>query len=343
MVIVFRPDASEADVASVVERVTEMGLKPHISKGETRTIIGCVGDEDRLRDLALVTLPGVETVFPVEKPYKLASREFAAGPTVIPLGEGSLGNGEFAVIAGPCSVEGREMLLETGLAVKEAGAIALRGGAFKPRTSPYSFRGLGVEALELLAEARERTGLPVVTEVMDTRHVGLIGRYADVLQVGARNMQNFSLLSEVGESEKPVLLKRGMSATIEDFLNAAEYVLSCGNKRVILCERGIRTFERATRNTLDIGAIPVLKMETHLPVIVDPSHAAGRRDLVLPLALAAVAAGADGLMVEVHPDPDRARSDGDQSLSPAQFAALMADVTAVRETIVLRKRSALVV
>jgi 3-deoxy-7-phosphoheptulonate synthase len=289
-----------------------------------------------------VTLPGVETVLPVEKPYKMACREFAAGPTVIPLGEGSVGNGEFAVIAGPCSVEGREMLLETGRAVKEAGAIALRGGAFKPRTSPYAFRGLGTEALEMLAEARERTGLPVVTEVMDTRHVGLVGRYADVLQVGARNMQNFSLLSEVGESDKPVLLKRGMSATIEDFLLAAEYVLSCGNKRVILCERGIRTFERATRNTLDIGAIPVLKAETHLPVMVDPSHAAGRRDLVAPLALAAVAAGADGLMVEVHPDPDRARSDGDQSLNFSQFARLMEDVNAVRETIILRRRGALV-
>jgi 3-deoxy-7-phosphoheptulonate synthase len=301
-----------------------------------------VGDEDRLRELALVTLGGVESVIPVQKPYKLASRTFSHGGTVIPLGEGSVGNGEFAVIAGPCSVEGREMLLETGRAVKEAGAVALRGGAFKPRTSPYAFRGLGEEALELLAEARERTGLPVVTEVMDTRHVALVGRYADVLQVGARNMQNFSLLSEVGESDKPVLLKRGMSATVEDFLLAAEYVLSCGNKRVILCERGIRTFERATRNTLDIGVIPVLKAETHLPVIVDPSHAAGRRDLVTPLALAAVAVGADGLLVEVHPDPDRARSDGDQSLNPAQFAALMADVTAVRETVVLRRRAALV-
>ena len=342
MVIVFRSDASEADVQSVIERVSEMGLKPHVSKGETRTIIGCIGDEDRLRDLALVTMAGVESVMPVEKPYKLACREFAAGPTVIPLGEGSVGNGEFAVIAGPCSVEGREMLLETGLAVKQAGAVALRGGAFKPRTSPYSFRGLGLQALELLAEARARTGLPVVTEVMDTRHVGLVSRYADVLQVGARNMQNFSLLSEVGESEKPVLLKRGMAATIEDFLLAAEYVLSCGNQQVILCERGIRTFERATRNTLDIGAIPVLKAETHLPVIVDPSHAAGRRDLVLPLALAAVAAGADGLMVEVHPEPDRARSDGDQSLDIEEFTALMGDVVAVRETVVSRRRAAVV-
>src|SRR5262245_490182 len=283
MVIVFRSDATEADVNSVIERVTEMGLKPHVSKGESRTIVGCVGDESRLRDLALITLPGVESVMPVEKPYKLASQEYSTGPTIIPLGDGTVGNGEFAVIAGPCSVEGRDMLLETGHAVKEAGAIALRGGAFKPRTSPYAFRGLGEEALVLLAEAREKTGLPVVTEVMDTRHVELVGKYADVLQVGARNMQNFSLLSEVGQSQKPVLLKRGMSATIEDFLLAAEYVLAYGNRNVMLCERGIRTFERATRNTLDIGAIPFLKHETHLPVLVDPSHAAGRRDLVLPI------------------------------------------------------------
>jgi 3-deoxy-7-phosphoheptulonate synthase len=299
--------------------------------------VGCVGDEARLRDLPLMTLPGVETVMAVEKPYKLASRAYVATPTIVELGEGAFGDGEFAVIAGPCSVEGRDMLMETGKSVKAAGAVAMRGGAFKPRTSPYAFRGLGEEALVLLAEAREETGLPVVTEVMDTRHVELVGKYADVLQVGARNMQNFSLLSEVGQSQKPVLLKRGMSATIEDFLLAAEYVLSCGNRKVMLCERGIRTLERATRNTLDIGAIPFLKHETHLPVLVDPSHAAGRRDLVLPIALAAVAAGADGLLVEVHPDPDRARSDGDQSLNLSQFADFMADVAAIRETVSLRR------
>jgi 3-deoxy-7-phosphoheptulonate synthase len=233
------------------------------------------------------------------------------------------------------------MLMDTARAVQAAGAAALRGGAFKPRTSPYSFRGLGVAALEMLAEAREATGLPVVTEVMDTRHVSLVAKYADVLQVGARNMQNFSLLSEVGESDRAVLLKRGMSATLEDFLLAAEYVLSCGNRKVILCERGIRTFERATRNTLDIGAVPVLKSETHLPVMVDPSHAGGRRDLVRPLALAAVAAGADGLMVEVHPDPDRARSDGDQSIDLSHFTRLMADVAAVRDVVALRAQEAL--
>ncbi len=339
MVIVFRPDATEADVKAVVERVGEMGLKTHVSKGESHTIVGCVGDEARLRDLPLMTLPGVETVMAVEKPYKLASRAYVATPTIVQLGTGAFGDGEFAVIAGPCSVEGRDMLLQTGKAVKAAGAVAMRGGAFKPRTSPYAFRGLGEEALVLLAEAREITGLPVVTEVMDTRHVELVGKYADVLQIGARNMQNYSLLSEVGQSPKPVLLKRGMSATIEDFLLAAEYVLSYGNRNVMLCERGIRTFERATRNTLDIGAIPFLKHETHLPVLVDPSHAAGRRDLVLPIALAAVAAGADGLLVEVHPDPDRARSDGDQSLNLSQFADFMADVTAIRETVSLRRRA----
>ena len=330
MVIVFRPDVSEADLQHVIDRVTEAGLKTHVSRGSSRTIVGCIGDEDRLRELALLSLPGVETVLTIEKPYKLASREYAAGPTVIPLGKGTFGDGGFAVIAGPCSVESAEMLSATATSVKKSGAIALRGGAFKPRTSPYSFRGLGEEALELLAAVREKTGLPVVTEVMDTRQVEVVTRYADVLQVGARNMQNFSLLSEVGAAPKPVLLKRGLAATIEDFLLAAEYVLSCGNRNVILCERGIRTFERATRNTLDIAAIPVLKSETHLPVIVDPSHAAGRRDLVRPLALAAVAAGADGLMVEVHPDPDRARSDGDQSLDFAAFGALMTDVAAMR-------------
>jgi 3-deoxy-7-phosphoheptulonate synthase len=341
MVIVFRADATPADIEQVVERVTEMGLKPHISRGESRTIVGCIGDENRLRESAIPAMPGVESVLAVDKPYKLASRAYAASLTAVPLAEAQIGNGEFAVIAGPCSVEGREMILRTARAVQDAGASALRGGAFKPRTSPYSFRGMGITGLELLAEAREVTGLPVVTEVMDTRHVSLVGKYADVLQVGARNMQNFALLSEVGESDRAVLLKRGMSATLEDFLLAAEYVLSCGNRKVILCERGIRTFERATRNTLDIAAVPVLKSETHLPVVVDPSHAGGRRDLVRPLALAAVAAGADGLMVEVHPDPDRARSDGDQSLDLSAFARLMVDIAAVREVLALRGQEVL--
>ena len=329
MIIVLRPNASEQDLEQITAKVRALGLTPHVSRGVTRTVVGCVGDEDRLREVPLLTLPGVETILPVEKPYKLAAREFAERDTEVALNGGpgsAVGDGGVHVIAGPCSVEGRDMLLETAHAVKEAGAVALRGGAFKPRTSPYSFRGLGAEALDLLAAARAESGLPVVTEVLDTRHVALVAEKADCLQVGARNMQNFALLTEVGESGKPVLLKRGMAATLEDLLLAAEYVLARGNTRVMLCERGIRTFEHALRNTLDIGAVPYLKRETHLPVLVDPSHAAGRRDLVPALALAAVAAGADGLLIEVHPDPDRARSDGDQSLTLDTFGELMGKV-----------------
>ena len=326
MIIVLRPNASEQDLEQITAKVRALGLTPHVSRGVTRTVVGCVGDEDRLREVPLLAFPAVETILPVEKPYKLAAREFAARDTEVTLGAAAIGDGAVHVIAGPCSVEGRAMLLETAVAVKAAGAVALRGGAFKPRTSPYSFRGLGAQALEMLAAVRAETGLPVVTEVLDTRHVALVAEHADCLQVGARNMQNFALLTEVGESGKPVLLKRGLAATLEDLLLAAEYVLARGNSQVILCERGIRTFERALRNTLDIGAVPYLKQETHLPVIVDPSHAAGRRDLVPALALAAVAAGADGLLIEVHPDPDRARSDGDQSLTLDGFAALMETV-----------------
>ncbi len=326
MIIVLRPNASEQDLEQITAKVRALGLTPHVSRGVTRTVVGCVGDEDRLREVPLLAFPAVETILPVEKPYKLAAREFAARDTEVTLGAAAIGDGAVHAIAGPCSVEGRAMLLETAVAVKAAGAVALRGGAFKPRTSPYSFRGLGAQALEMLAAVRAETGLPVVTEVLDTRHVALVAEHADCLQVGARNMQNFALLTEVGESGKPVLLKRGLAATLEDLLLAAEYVLARGNSQVILCERGIRTFERALRNTLDIGAVPYLKQETHLPVIVDPSHAAGRRDLVPALALAAVAAGADGLLIEVHPDPDRARSDGDQSLTLDGFAALMETV-----------------
>ena len=323
MIIVLRPNATEHDLEHIVAQVTALGLTPHVSRGVSRTIIGCIGDEDRLREVPVLAFPAVETILPVEKPYKLAAREFVARDTEVLLGGAAVGDGAVHAIAGPCSVEGRDMLLETAEAVKAAGAVALRGGAFKPRTSPYAFRGLGAEALDLLAAVRETTGLPVVTEVLDTRHVALVADKADCLQVGARNMQNFALLTEVGESGKPVLLKRGMSATLEDLLLAAEYVLARGNGQVMLCERGIRTFERALRNTLDIGAVPYLKRETHLPVLVDPSHAAGRRDLVPALALAAVAAGADGLLIEVHPDPDHARSDGDQSLSLDGFRELM--------------------
>jgi len=323
MIIVLRPHVTEEELAQVVEHVRQLGLTPHVSRGVTRTIVGCIGDEDRLREVPMLAFPAVETVVPIEKPYKLAAREFAAGDTLVTLGHAAVGDGALHVIAGPCSVEGENMLRATAEAVKAAGATALRGGAFKPRTSPYSFHGLGEKALEMLAEVRNATGLPIVTEVLDTRHVALVAEKADCLQVGARNMQNFALLTEVGDAGKPVLLKRGLSATLEDLLLAAEYVLARGNPHVMLCERGIRTFERALRNTLDIGAVPYLKRETHLPVLVDPSHAAGRRDLVPALALAAVAAGADGLLIEVHPDPDRARSDGDQSLTLDGFADLM--------------------
>jgi 3-deoxy-7-phosphoheptulonate synthase len=326
MIIVTRPNVSDAEVDHIRERIETYGMRTHVSRGERRTIIGCIGDEALVVEAALLSLPGVESVTPVMKPYKLASREFAADPTVVRVGDrGTTGIGgrRLAVIAGPCSVEGREMLRDTAFAIRDAGAGLLRGGAFKPRTSPYAFQGMGERALRLLADIRAETGLPVVTEVMDTRQVELVAEHADVLQVGARNMQNFSLLSELGRVQRPVLLKRGLSATVKELLMAAEYVMAQGNHDVILCERGIRTFETATRNTLDVAAIPVLKAETHLPVIVDPSHAGGRADLVAPLAFAAVAAGADGLIVEVHPNPESAMSDGDQSLTLDAFAAMM--------------------
>ena len=326
MIIITKPGITDAQLDHIRERVEGLGMRTHVSRGETRVVIGCIGDEEALREVPLLRLPGVESVTPVTRPYKLASRAFAADRTRIRVGDAAgtvIGGGELAVVAGPCSVEGREMLRETARRVKAAGARLLRGGAYKPRTSPYSFRGLGREALELLAEVRSESGLPVVTEVMDTRQVELVAEHADVLQVGARNMQNFALLDELGRIRRPVLLKRGLSATVRELLMAAEYVMSHGNRDVILCERGIRTFETATRNTLDVGAIAVLRRETHLPVLVDPSHAAGRADLVAPLAFAAVAAGADGLMVEVHPEPERALSDGDQSLDFPAFDRLM--------------------
>ncbi len=326
MIIVTRPGVSDAELDRIREHVESLGLRTHVSRGEQRTIVGCIGDERLLQESALRILSGVEQVLPVLKPYKLASREFSAGPSVVRAGDGpgqAVGGRELAVIAGPCSVEGYEMLRETALAVRAAGAGMLRGGAFKPRTSPYAFQGMKEEGLRLLREVRAETGLPTVSEVMDPRHVELIAEHVDVLQVGARNMQNFSLLLELGRVQRPVLLKRGLSGTVKELLMAAEYVMAQGNRDVILCERGIRTYETATRNTLDVAAIPVLKQETHLPVIVDPSHAGGRADLVAPLAFAAVAAGADGLIVEVHPFPETALSDGDQSLTPIAFAELM--------------------
>jgi 3-deoxy-7-phosphoheptulonate synthase len=332
MIIVTRPKVTDAEIDHIRERIEAVGMRTHLSRGEHRTIIGCIGDESLLEELPLRSLPGVESVTPVLKPYKLASREFAAERTIVTVGgrdgRASFGGPAITVIAGPCSVESREMLGATAVAVRDAGASLLRGGAFKPRSSPYAFQGLGAEALRMLAEVRATTGLPVVTEVMDTRQVDLVAEHADMLQIGARNMQNFALLAEVGRVRRPVLLKRGLSATIKELLMAAEYIMANGNHDVVLCERGIRTYETATRNTLDVAAIPVLKRESHLPVIVDPSHAGGDAGLVAPLAFAAVAAGADGLIIEVHPDPSCALSDGDQSLEPAAFARLMTQVAA---------------
>jgi 3-deoxy-7-phosphoheptulonate synthase len=326
MIIVTRPGVTEAELDHIRERIEMLGMRTHMSRGEQRTIVGCIGDESLLEEVALLRLPGVESVMPILKPYKLAAREFVGSASTVRVGDDAgtvVGGVDLAIIAGPCSVEDGAMLRETAQAVHAAGAGMLRGGAFKPRTSPYSFQGLGDSALRLLAEVRAETGLPIVTEVMDTRQVERTAEHADVLQIGARNMQNFALLSEVGRVQRPVLLKRGLSATLRELLMAAEYVMAQGNRDVILCERGIRTFETATRNTFDVAAIPVLKAETHLPVIVDPSHAAGRADLVEPLAFAAIAAGADGLMIEVHPCPEQALSDGDQSLSFESFGALM--------------------
>jgi 3-deoxy-7-phosphoheptulonate synthase len=333
MMIIMRAEASQDQIAAVVERVEEYGLRAHLSRGEERTVIGAVGDgRPVLRD-QFIQLPGVDRVVPISPPYKLASREFRPEDSVFPLDGVQIGANEIVMIAGPCSVESRSQLLETALAVREAGAHALRGGAFKPRTSPYSFQGLGEQGLELLAEARELTGMPVVTEVMSPEQIPLITRYADVLQVGARNMQNYALLHAVGESQHTVLLKRGISATIDELLMAAEYILSHGNRRVILCERGIRTYETATRNTTDINAIPVLKALTHLPVVLDPSHSTGHWQYVNAIARAGIAAGADGLIVEVHPEPGLALSDGGQSLKPERYAELVRQAGAIAQAI----------
>jgi len=323
MIIVLKPSATESDIQKLMVRIRKLGLQPHISRGKERTLIPVIGDERILASVPLLGYSFVEKVLPVLAPYKLVSRESRGRGTIVRAGPLVVGGKKIAVIAGPCTVESPKMILAIAKALKAAGATGLRGGAFKPRTSPYSFQGFGEEALRWMAAARDATGLPVVTEVMDTRHVGLVARYADVLQVGARNMANFELLKEVGVSGKPVLLKRGMSATLKEFLQAAEYVLASGNDQVILCERGIRAIEDMTRGTFDLNAIPVLKRETHLPVIADPSHATGHWSLVTPVALAAIAAGADGLIVEVHPAPEQALSDGEQSIVPSRFRALM--------------------
>jgi 3-deoxy-7-phosphoheptulonate synthase len=333
MIIVTRSNITEAELDHIRERVESAGLKTHLSRGTERTIVGCIGDETLLESIPLRSLPGVESVMPVLRPYRRASIDFAASKTIVNAGGASFGGEAISVIAGPCSVESREMLRQTATAVKCAGASMLRGGAFKPRTSPYSFQGLGVEALKILAEVRSITGLPVVTEILDTRHVDVVAEHADMLQVGARNMQNFALLAELGRVQRPVLLKRGLSATITELLMAAEYIMAHGNSQVLLCERGIRTFETSTRNTLDISAVPVIKRESHLPVIVDPSHAGGDADLVLPLSLAAIAAGADGLIIEVHPDPESALSDGDQSLTIPSFENVMNQLAPIAKAV----------
>ena len=326
MIIVLKPQATEAEVAQVIRKIESFGLAAHISKGTERTIIGAIGDERVLQEGQLEAFPFVEKVLPVLKPYKLASREFRPEGSVVKVDGVLVGGRRVVVMAGPCAVEGREGLLETARSVKTAGGHILRGGAYKPRTSPYTFQGLGEEGLKYLAEAKRETGLPIVTELMDTREASVVYECADLVQIGARNMQNFKLLKEVGSRQKPVLLKRGMSSTVKELLLAAEYIMSEGNYDVILCERGIRTFEDATRNTLDLSVVPLIKQLSHLPVIVDPSHATGKWDLVPPMALAAVAAGADGIMVEVHPRPEEALSDGPQALLPSTFAKLMDDL-----------------
>lgn len=326
MIVVMNHNAVDHDIDNILKKLENAGFQIHLSQGVERTIIGAIGDKTRLKDLSLEAMPGVEKVVPILQPYKMASRAYKDEPTVIKVGGLTIGGDTVHVMAGPCAVESRDQLLEAAQIVKEAGATLLRGGAFKPRTSPYSFQGLEEQGLEMLAEARERTGLCIVTEVMDPRSVELVARYADILQIGTRNMQNFFLLREVARAGKPVLLKRGASATIEEWLLAAEYILAEGNRDVILCERGIRTFDDYTRNTLDLTAVPVIKYLSHLPVIVDPSHAIGKWRFVAPMSRAAIAAGADGLLVEVHPNPAEALCDGRQSLNPGNFRALMQEL-----------------
>lgn len=323
MIIVMKKGATKEQIDHIIDRIKELGYTPHPIYGEQKTIVGAIGDErGKFRLESLAGVPGVEDVMPILKPYKLVGKELRTEPTKIQVGEHTIGADEFMLIAGPCSVENREQIVSTAQAVKKSGAQYLRGGAFKPRTSPYSFQGMEEDGLKLLKEASEATGLKIVTEVITSTDVLLVEKYADILQVGARNMNNFALLKDLGKINKPVMLKRGMMSTIQEFLMAAEYIASEGNPNIILCERGIRTFETATRNTLDLSAVPLLKMRTHLPVIVDPSHGTGIRELIGPMSKAAVACGADGLMIEVHPDPEVAYSDGAQSLLPEQFDTL---------------------
>ncbi len=329
MIVVMNHKTDQKKIDVVIKKLEEYGFKTHLSQGVERTIIGVIGDKARLGTLELEAMPGVEKVVPILDPFKLASRNFKEEDTVIKVREIEIGGNVIHVMAGPCAVESREQLLEAAACVKEAGATILRGGAFKPRTSPYSFQGLEEKGLRMLAEARDNTGLPIVTEVMDSKSLPIIAEYADILQVGARNMQNFFLLKELAKTDKPILLKRGPSATIEEFLMAAEYIMAGGNHQVILCERGIRSYETYVRNILDLTAVPVLKYLSHLPVIVDPSHAIGKWRFVQPMSRAAIAAGADGLLVEVHPNPAEALCDGPQSLTPKNFNSLMKEVSII--------------
>ncbi len=329
MVVVMRTDATEADVEHVVDRVREAGGDAFVSRGKFRTIIGLVGDTEAFLSMPLATLPGVDQVVKVGKPYKLVARELHPQLTTVRVGDAAIGRATFSMIAGPCAVETREQALGAARAAKAAGATVLRGGAYKPRTSPYAFQGLARRGLEILAECKAETGLPIVTEVLDAGDVEHVAEVADALQIGTRNMQNFALLKEVGRANMPVLLKRGLSATVEEWLMAAEYVAQQGNTEIILCERGIRTFETATRNTLDLAGMVAAQIETHLPVVVDPSHATGRHDLVAPMARAALAAGADGVMMDVHPEPSEALCDGPQALTPPEIEALGAELAAL--------------
>jgi 3-deoxy-7-phosphoheptulonate synthase len=329
MIIVMEPEATQEQVKVVMRKLTDLGLKLHVSEGATRTIIGVIGNKQLIADLPIEAMDGVEKTVSVTADYKLVSREFKQEDTIVDVGGIQIGGNHLAVMAGPCAVESREQLLQSAFIVKEAGAQFLRGGAYKPRTSPYAFQGLEQKGLEMLAEAREKTGLKIVTEVVDAESVPVVSAYADMLQIGSRNMQNFQLLKTVGKTNKPVLLKRGLSATINEWLNAAEYIMSEGNYNVVLCERGIRTYEEYTRNTLDLSAVAAVKNISHLPIIVDPSHGTGRWKLVRPMARAGIAAGADGLMIEVHPNPAEALSDGKQSLTPENFALTMQEVATI--------------
>ena len=335
-IIVLKPETTDEEIQNIIKKLEQKGFKTTLSRGAERTIIGVIGDTSKITEEEEETfrvMPGVENVMRILKPYKVASKDFKKTPTLIEVKGHVIGGNKVHVMAGPCSVEGKEMIIDIAKKVKEAGATFLRGGAYKPRTSPYSFQGLGEEGLIYLKEASEKTGLPVVTELMDPRDLDLFVKYVDIIQIGARNMQNFRLLLEVGSVNKPVLLKRGLSATIKEWLMSAEYILSRGNPNVILCERGIRTFETATRNTLDLSAVPVLKQMTHLPVIVDPSHGVGKWDLVPSMAKAAIAAGADGLLIEVHHNPQEALSDGEQSLKPDAFKALMEELKPIAKAV----------